>query len=192
MLSNPLYRRPVLRDFYQNFVGGPDSKTSFKFEVVRSAIANAVDEPFYVFMNTSVVHAPYDAPEPYKSRVVPSVDRPRLFALQYLLDRRERIRDDSVREDRVLPFVSRGTNHTDIVAQYLADPSYLSEAELELLWDCYRACVEYLDSELRRFLDWFDSQPFSEETILVVTSDHGEHFGEHGSSATATFCTTKC
>jgi len=39
--------------------------------------------------------------------------------------------------------------------------------------------VEYLDDELGRFLEFYDRE-LSDDTILVVTADHGEQLGEHG------------
>jgi arylsulfatase A-like enzyme len=44
----------------------------------------------------------------------------------------------------------------------------------------YDHAIEYLDSELGRLLDSLESRVLLEETIVIVTADHGEHLGEHG------------
>ena len=40
--------------------------------------------------------------------------------------------------------------------------------------------VWYTDKELGRVLDYISTQPWSADTVIIVTSDHGEAFGEHG------------
>jgi arylsulfatase A-like enzyme len=44
----------------------------------------------------------------------------------------------------------------------------------------YDACIAYLDHELGRLLDELDRRGRLANTIVIVTSDHGEEFGEHG------------
>lgn len=46
--------------------------------------------------------------------------------------------------------------------------------------DLYAGEVVYTDSILRKLFDTLESLEIAEETIVVVTSDHGEAFGEHG------------
>jgi arylsulfatase A-like enzyme len=40
--------------------------------------------------------------------------------------------------------------------------------------------ILYLDSVLGRLWKMFQSSPLFEDTIIIITSDHGEHFGERG------------
>jgi arylsulfatase A-like enzyme len=44
----------------------------------------------------------------------------------------------------------------------------------------YDAEVAYLDAELARFLDELAKLGSLDRTILIITADHGEEFGEHG------------
>jgi arylsulfatase A-like enzyme len=46
--------------------------------------------------------------------------------------------------------------------------------------DRYDAAIAYLDGELERLLAELDRRGVLANTIVVVTSDHGEEFGEHG------------
>ncbi|MEM9382161.1 MAG: sulfatase [Planctomycetota bacterium] len=50
------------------------------------------------------------------------------------------------------------------------------------LWaaEAYRACVASADREVGRLLDELDRIGVLESSLVVVTSDHGEEFGEHG------------
>ena len=45
--------------------------------------------------------------------------------------------------------------------------------------DKYEACIAYLDTELGRLFDELAQRGILDQTIIIVTSDHGEHFGEH-------------
>jgi arylsulfatase A-like enzyme len=42
----------------------------------------------------------------------------------------------------------------------------------------YLACVSFADSQIGRILDALEQSPYSGNTIVVVTSDHGYHMGE--------------
>jgi arylsulfatase A-like enzyme len=46
--------------------------------------------------------------------------------------------------------------------------------------DCYDDCVAFLDQELGRLLANLKRQGILENTVVIITSDHGEAFGEHG------------
>ncbi|MCC6765549.1 MAG: sulfatase [Deltaproteobacteria bacterium] len=53
----------------------------------------------------------------------------------------------------------------------------LDRADAEHLKDLYDAGIRQYDDELGRLLDALGDDP---RTMLIVTSDHGEEFGEHG------------
>ena len=55
----------------------------------------------------------------------------------------------------------------------------LTPAELQAEIDAYDGAIAYLDAELHRLLAELDSLGVLDNTIVVVTSDHGEEFGEH-------------
>ena len=48
------------------------------------------------------------------------------------------------------------------------------------LGDLYDECLVGLDAELGRFLDGLRDAGTLANTWVVITADHGEHFGEHG------------
>jgi arylsulfatase A-like enzyme len=64
----------------------------------------------------------------------------------------------------------------------------LSESEINLGRDCYDDCVANLDEELGRLIDELDRRSVLERSWVIITSDHGESFGEkpgifwHGTS----------
>jgi arylsulfatase A-like enzyme len=51
--------------------------------------------------------------------------------------------------------------------------------------DDYDAAIAYLDMETRALFDALDTRGLLDNTLIIVTSDHGELFGEHGRSGHA-------
>jgi arylsulfatase A-like enzyme len=45
----------------------------------------------------------------------------------------------------------------------------------------YDDCLAYLDSQVKNLLDVLRQSPEWQNTIVIITSDHGEEFGKHGS-----------
>jgi arylsulfatase A-like enzyme len=60
------------------------------------------------------------------------------------------------------------------------DKLKLSEREVELAHDSYDDCIAALDRQLGTLLDELDQRGLLRDTVVIITSDHGEQFGEHG------------
>ncbi|HUZ46956.1 MAG TPA: sulfatase [Terriglobia bacterium] len=52
--------------------------------------------------------------------------------------------------------------------------------ERSQLIDGYDNCLAYLDDQVGELLGFFRRSPDWQNTIVIITSDHGEGFGEHG------------
>ncbi|HEX2164986.1 MAG TPA: sulfatase-like hydrolase/transferase, partial [Thermoanaerobaculia bacterium] len=59
---------------------------------------------------------------------------------------------------------------------------YEPPAELAERWpdDPYQGEIAFVDREIGLLLDELDRRGLADDTVVVVTSDHGEAFGEHG------------
>ncbi|MEO6444496.1 MAG: sulfatase [Gemmatimonadaceae bacterium] len=55
-----------------------------------------------------------------------------------------------------------------------------SKAEVHDLQAAYDASIAYLDAQLREFFATLEQRGLLENTLVIVTSDHGEEFNEHG------------
>ncbi|AHG02800.1 sulfatase [Halobacterium sp. DL1] len=64
--------------------------------------------------------------------------------------------------------------------EYLAGNLTLSDSEFQLLRGLYRAEVAYVDEQLAALRSALRDAGELEDTIFVVTSDHGENIGDHG------------
>jgi arylsulfatase A-like enzyme len=112
----------------------------------------APSQPFFVFVNYVEAHGPYQPPEPHRSRF---------------------LRDDASPE-MLRSALQRGT-----VGYYL-DPATIRPEEFEVLSDLYDGEVARVDALLGGLVDALDGAGRLENTLVVVTSDHGENLGEHG------------
>ncbi len=57
-------------------------------------------------------------------------------------------------------------------------PAEVSQAEREILINLYDADIKYTDSIIGALLDRLGSQ--MNNTVVIITADHGDEFGEHG------------
>lgn len=126
---------------------------------LESWLAERGGERFFVFLHTYDVHLPYDPPPPFDTMFGPAYSGP--------IDGRNS--RDVLRRQRGL----------DGAAARPAKP--LSETDQERIVGLYDGGIRYTDGlvgALRRILDRLG---LADETLLVLYSDHGEEFADHGS-----------
>ena len=56
----------------------------------------------------------------------------------------------------------------------------LDQSDLSVMKEIYDQEISYIDEYLGNIFDFLDEQKILDNTILIITSDHGENFGEHG------------
>lgn len=62
----------------------------------------------------------------------------------------------------------------------VTDPDGVTDDEQQLLVDLYDGEIRSTDDALRDFFDALDTRGLLEESLVIVTADHGDAFGEHG------------
>lgn len=60
------------------------------------------------------------------------------------------------------------------------EKSEVDREGVEVLRDSYESCISYVDDQIGRLVDELERKGILDNTLLIVTSDHGEHFNEHG------------
>jgi arylsulfatase A-like enzyme len=60
------------------------------------------------------------------------------------------------------------------------DKLKLTERDVEMARDAYDDCIAALDEQVGSLLDDLDRRGLLRDTLVVITADHGEQFGEHG------------
>ncbi|WP_435007508.1 sulfatase-like hydrolase/transferase [Tundrisphaera lichenicola] len=77
----------------------------------------------------------------------------------------------------------RGTNtlaERKVLRDWIGDaPKDRPPGDFALARDAYQDCLSYLDGKIGRLIEGLDRMGGLENTIVIITSDHGEHFGEH-------------
>jgi arylsulfatase A-like enzyme len=56
----------------------------------------------------------------------------------------------------------------------------IGKQDILLARDCYDDCIAFLDEQLGRLLDQLQRGGLLDNTVVIITSDHGEAFGDHG------------
>lgn len=105
--------------------------------------------PFFLFMNYMDCHLPYRLKRPQRYHFIPPVERRRVGRIP--LD----------------PFA------------VMAGALELTAREVAGIRALYDGCLYYLDQQVGRLVDHLRALGILDETIFLVTSDHGESFGEH-------------
>jgi arylsulfatase len=62
----------------------------------------------------------------------------------------------------------------------ITDPESITDAERREMVNLYDEEIRYFDARLEVFLDELDSQGLLDESLLIITADHGDAFDEHG------------
>ena len=59
-------------------------------------------------------------------------------------------------------------------------PNEVTDKENKTLVDAYDGEIRYLDEQLRIFFDELEKRNLLNESLVIITADHGDGFGEHG------------
>lgn len=135
-----------------------DAMMAADAEWVLERCAQRRDRPFFLAVGFFRPHTPYVAPKDpyfgyYSLRNMPVVQ--------------------GVKEDQ-----------TDIppaaLASYKAEQDQLTDELRRQCLQAYYASISFMDTQLGRVVDALDRLGLAQNTIIVFTSDHGYHMGEHG------------
>jgi len=58
---------------------------------------------------------------------------------------------------------------------------WIDEGEMEIIEGLYDGCINFVDDHVAELVDHLKQLGIYDRTLLAITSDHGEQFGEHGS-----------
>lgn len=125
---------------------------------VLERCAKQPNRPFFLAVGFFRPHTPYVAPkEPYFA-YYPETEMPVV---------------QGVKEDQ-LDIPAAG------LASYKKEQDKLTDDLRRQCLQAYFSSISFMDTQVGRVLDAIDRLGLSENTIIVFTSDHGYHLGEHG------------
>ncbi len=125
-------------------------------DLFKSWVVDKIDRssPFYTFLHYIEPHNPLSPPRTYKNKFMnkplKNVDMKKIEKVAYN------------------PLVC-----------YIEDQN-LNKEEIELLKVLYDSEIAYTDSIVGEIIDILKKEGMYDNTMIIITSDHGEHFGEHG------------
>lgn len=108
------------------------------------------EKPFFAHIHYQEPHSIYFPPRPYRKR---------FFTGNW------------IEESRYLEFDHMG---------YFAGHVEFSEEQVEHYKELYDGEIAYLDWRIGRLLRFIKEQKLMDDTVIIVTSDHGDNFGEKG------------
>jgi hypothetical protein len=121
---------------------------------LRRSIGEWSGQPTFWFVNLNECHSPYLPPRPWNDR--PAWERARA----------------ALEAKRYLNFSS--------ICLYAAGRLSIPDGALGRMRHLYQRSVSYMDAWLAGVLEALEGRGILEQTLVIVTSDHGENFGEHG------------
>jgi len=138
----------------------------FSFQRMRQNVLPIVAaervRPFFIFIHTYAVHDPYVPPEPYSHQFSDP---------EY---------DGSMISSRTEMKTLQLEQWHDRAKAFWAHVDKSSPADVQRLQDLYDGALVQIDEQLRQLFDSLKTTGAIDRTIVIVLSDHGEEFGEHG------------
>lgn len=152
--NTPGYLKEVSRKFnigLASVFGQRDSGARHANKQIQSALRRLKtgDRSFFMFIHYSEPHAPYRLPRKYR---------------RYMPDGISFSTAQQVNQD---PW------------KYLIDPDSMDEEDFEALTALYDAEIAYADDRIAQVLGWFDDMKILDQTMVIITADHGENIGDH-------------
>ena len=142
-------------------LGGLDSDhgaTATNHQVEEWFIGHRDEQrPFFLFINYSDVHSPYKPPRPYRDRYLREVMSPPRLEVP---ERIQRVSEQPL--------------------DYISGRIALESHDFEILRALYDGGVRYLDAKIGELLNTLEKAKILDNTLVILTSDHGDNLGEHG------------
>jgi arylsulfatase A-like enzyme len=121
---------------------------------LKAAIDGAGSAPTFWFVNLVECHSPYLPPRPWNDLGIAARARAALDAQRY--------------------------QNFESICLYAAGRRRIRPAELQRMRHLYGRAIAYMDAWLGEVLGALERRGLLDDTLVIVTADHGENFGEGG------------
>ncbi len=145
------YASPKLDQYHTDGLMAEDA------EWVLERCAKRQDRPFFLAVGFYRPHTPYISPKPYFDKY----DRAQLPVVQGV---------EADRADLPPPALGSAKKEQDQLTDDLRREAL----------QAYYASISFMDTQVGRVLNALERTGLADNTIVVMTSDHGYHLGEHG------------
>ena len=154
-LISPLFIREKIKDIIRSIFQGLDSHTYRINEIIKGLLRRkTVKKPFFLFINYFNAHVPYNPPKPFRNKFVIS---------------------DSTIDKKKIKYIATGRVKPDLLRNKVS----VSKKEWDIVKSLYDGEIAYLDHRIGELVKFLEDEGLLHDTFLIITSDHGEYFGEH-------------
>jgi len=135
-----------------------DGKIASDAEWILERCAKQSDQPFFLAVGFFRPHTPFVAPKTPYYNEYPEAEMPLVTG---------------VKEDQAdIPPAALKSRK--------AEEENMTDVQRRQAMQGYYASVSFMDAQVGRLIDALDRLKLTDSTIIVFTSDHGYHMGEHG------------
>jgi arylsulfatase A-like enzyme len=141
--------------------GSRKTAATINRDVLQWLVKRPSGRPFFLFLNYYDAHSPFVPPEEATRRfglcALPRSEQVKILKQGHQLNQGKEPSGD-------------------------ADKARIQQQAIDVLVDGYDSSIAYLDDQIGRLFDELRRQGLLENTLVIVTSDHGEHIQERGFS----------
>ena len=134
------------------------SETAYMTMRAREFIEETGDTPWLCHLSYIKPHWPYMAPAPYHNMYGSNTFQ-------------ETIRDNSEKENPHPVY--------DAFMKMEVSQTFSKPGVRETVLPAYMGMIKQIDDHLGKLFNWLEEQGKMDETMIVVTSDHGDYLGDH-------------
>ncbi len=134
----------------------PHSRGSLITKEAISILDNNKDKHLFMWIHYTDVHMPYNPPTQFQDNHYKKISKREIIRLNRNL---YSLAFDSMQEQEIMA---------------------LDSTEVENLINLYDGEIRYVDEQIGSLLEYLKETQLLDDTLIIVTADHGEAFGEHG------------
>lgn len=134
-------------------INGKDSKTKYIMDSSKKLVEKNKNNNFFLYAQFMNPHKKYSPPRPFREYVEELTQ--------------------SMDKEKINKIVDWGMGR-----DYNLGNFDLSEEEFDYIESLYDGEVAYLDSRLGEFIGWLKDKGIYDNSMIIITADHGENFGK--------------
>ncbi|MEO0652352.1 MAG: sulfatase, partial [Planctomycetota bacterium] len=156
---------------FEHFVSSKPKTWESRTQQVRTWLTELDGrQPWFLFLHTYAIHDPYFPPPEVAARFVDPGYEGAIIGDRAALEAAMEVED----------LVPGMEGRMRLLGNYWGRVEMESAADMRYLHDLNLAGLADLDRKLERLFGWMEERGLLDDTLVVITSDHGEEFGEHG------------
>ena len=162
---------------------GPESANT-TVQRVKNMLENAIntrektDKPFFLWIHFREPHTPYDPPkELFNEFYNNPLDEQLMTGINGPMAIREK--NINKRFDEVFEYYTQNKSETSEDYVLYGGKSELTKSMFDQVIAMYDGTIKKADKEFGNLMEYLDETKLSDNTVIMISADHGESMGEH-------------